>query len=113
MIDFFEQYILPSSPARAKLSIHLHARGISGVSSPAETTTLPKVTDIVEKGINMLNLGTNSTKAVNGDDAPKSGTSTEPYLIENVREYKSRLAVTAGPQPVKDLSEFEDLDSKL
>jgi len=38
---------------------------------------------------------------------------TEPIYISNVPEFKARLVVSAGPSPVVDLSEFEDLEAKL
>ncbi|GAT24591.1 a-pheromone processing metallopeptidase Ste23 [Aspergillus luchuensis] len=55
---------------------------------------------------------------------PKSdGTAVQPNgtngdlqqstYINNVPEFKARLAVSAGPSPVTDLSEFEDFDAKL
>jgi len=81
MIEMFKHYISPSSPARAKLAIHLHAKAVSDAS--------------MKNGISV------------------SEYSNVPYIIKDVREYKSRLAITAGPQPVNDLSEFEDIDAKL
>ncbi|PWY88039.1 LuxS/MPP-like metallohydrolase [Aspergillus sclerotioniger CBS 115572] len=36
-----------------------------------------------------------------------------PTYISSVAEFKARLAVSAGPSPVTDLSEFEDFDAKL
>lgn len=39
--------------------------------------------------------------------------SEPPFVIENVHAFKASLNVSAGPQPVKDLSEFEDLEAKL
>jgi len=38
---------------------------------------------------------------------------TTPIYIQDVRDFKSGLAASVGPRPVKDLSEYEDLDSKL
>ena len=37
---------------------------------------------------------------------------TEPVYIINVPEFKAGLAVSAGPSPVVNLSEFEDLQPK-
>lgn len=50
-----------------------------------------------------------STAAATCEDA-EDKTAT---AIENVREFKAGLAVSHGPVPVKDLSEFEELDPKL
>jgi insulysin len=118
MVEMFRHYISPSSPARAKLAIHLYAKGVSSDSSPSDTPvlTVPKMTQIVEKGISMLKLGSSVEKATEGDNSaadPADEKSQNIYIIEDVREYKSRLAVTPGPQPMKDLSEFEDIDAKL
>lgn len=67
-----------------------------------------KAASIIEEGMKLLNVG--STTETEGGEF---GTAQKPYIIESVREYKSRLAATPGPQPTKDLSEFEELDSKL
>ena len=48
-----------------------------------------------------------------GSRTPPSTNGTVPFVIENVRDFKSRLLVSAGARPVKDLSEFEDLEPKL
>ncbi|QDS69094.1 hypothetical protein FKW77_010166 [Venturia effusa] len=39
--------------------------------------------------------------------------SGSPTKIEDVHAFKASLDVSRGPQPVKDLSEFEDLEAKL
>ena len=49
-----------------------------------------------------------TTPQTNGATKPKPVT-----YITNVPEFKARLAVSAGPHPVTDLSEFEDFDAKL
>jgi insulysin len=125
MLEFFLHNIALSSPARAKLAIHLHARGVSEVSTPIERTptevNIKELNDTVEKSIDMLKLeskpgGTTNGVTANGvahsEIEPKAAAS-EPYLIENIRDFRSRLVVSAGPLPVNDLSEFEELDSKL
>jgi len=100
MIEFFEHYVSPASSARSKLAIHLHAKGNSAPEKPA---------GVIEEGMKLLKLG----PSVANEDG-KSGLETKKaYVIDNVREFKSMLAVSAGPRPVRDLSEFEDLDSKL
>lgn len=47
------------------------------------------------------------------DAPPPSSNGTKPTLIEDVRSYKAGLPVSAAARPVKDLSEYEELDSKL
>ena len=34
-------------------------------------------------------------------------------VIEDVREFKARMPLSEGARPVKDLSEFEELEPKL
>jgi insulysin len=55
------------------------------------------------------------TNGVEGTDAqsPPSWNGTQPLEIDDVRSFKAGLAVTAGARPAKDLSEYEELDSKL
>ena len=53
------------------------------------------------------------TKLANGIHGTQDAAAAEPVYITNVPEFKARLAVSAGPSPVVDLSEFEDLESKL
>lgn len=91
---------------RSKLAVHLHAQ--SGVS---DASSIPVVSNAIEKlGLN----GTSSHKA--DDDYPQpevEPNGTTPYTIKDVRTFKSMLQISAGPQPVKHISEFEELDSKL
>lgn len=47
------------------------------------------------------------------DENPPSLNGTEITFIEEVRDYKATLPVSAGPRPVKDLTEYEELDPKL
>jgi insulysin len=100
MIRFYQQFIHPSSPLRAKLAIHLKAQ------TPAPNATVDAVTGTIEKGMQVLGIGkdTEIQGVENG---------TTPFVIIDVRQFKSMLQVSAGPQPVKHISEFEELDSKL
>jgi insulysin len=87
MIDFYKTFIDPTSPSRAKLVVQLIAQGAS--SKPEEVDAKKeKVTPPISNG-------------------------TKPVLITSVRDFKARMAATAGPHAVHDLSEFEELDSKL
>ncbi|KAL4892080.1 Metalloenzyme, LuxS/M16 peptidase-like protein [Aspergillus ambiguus] len=62
-------------------------------------------------GLHLKQLGMESSKApvANGVGASHE----HPIYITNVPEFKARLAVSAGPSPITDLSEFEDFDAKL
>jgi insulysin len=47
------------------------------------------------------------------DAEPPSFNGSTPYYIEDVRQFKSALPVSAGPRAAKDLCEYEELDPKL
>ena len=47
--------------------------------------------------------------AADGDSAQPSGT----VVIEDVKTFKASMPLSAGATPVKDLSEYEELGSKL
>jgi insulysin len=108
MIEFYNYYILPTSPARSKLAIHLNAQATAKTEGASGVTA-------VEKGIKTLGLNKDSKDEEDGEVVPvkEEGNGTTPYIITDVREFKSKLQVSAGPQPVKHISEFEELDSKL
>lgn len=88
MIHFFRTFIDPKSPERAKLAIHLIAQGVSADATPAE-------------------------EAVAQEEVPVPSNGAELVIIENVRDYKAGLVVSAGARPTQQLSEFEDSDAKL
>ncbi|KAI3336404.1 peptidase M16 inactive domain-containing protein [Xylariaceae sp. AK1471] len=87
MIDFYTTFIDPASPTRAKLVVQLIAQGVGSKPEDAEAKKEEPTQPIL-----------------NG---------TKPLLITSVRDYKARLAATAGARPIHDMSEFEELDSKL
>ncbi|KAI0010148.1 LuxS/MPP-like metallohydrolase [Xylariaceae sp. FL0662B] len=93
MVEFYNTYVNPTSPTRAKIVVQLIAQGTSPKSKELEETTKTNgdTTD-------------NSTNATNG---------TNPFIIRSVREYKARLSVTAGARPIRELGEFEEIDPKL
>ncbi|KAI1437723.1 peptidase M16 inactive domain-containing protein [Xylaria sp. CBS 124048] len=97
MVDFFMTVIHPASPIRSKLVIHLVAQGVSGAK--------PETTSVTEEA------GADKEGAVDEGEPISNGTT--PFLITDVWQYKATLAVTPGPRPVCDLSEFEELDYKL
>jgi len=160
MIKYYDHYINPRSPARAKLSVQLFAKAKSDVSTgqiseliktlnvgdeasrqaatdlqarltaahhdeeqevESLTTYLLKDLKVAEDKIDAaVAAWTKISKEhrTNGDNTDvgvvaASLNGIEPVLIEDVRDFKSSLPVTAGPQPTRDLSEYEDLDAKL
>jgi len=64
----------------------------------------------VWRKLHAQNLGTNG---VVKDAQPPSSNGTTPAVIDDVRDFKAGLTVTAGARPAKDLSEYEELDCKL
>jgi insulysin len=46
-------------------------------------------------------------------DFPEAPNVKETVYIENVQQYKASLETTAGPRPVVDISEFEEMEAKL
>ena len=175
MVEFFNCYIHPTSPLRAKLSVHLVAQSNpKEIAQPMSTQEQKeKVLDLLIKYLTAFGVGVESDQfaerfrdvnvaegdqpaileAVSRyieDDAeipveqskqileqllrttlpglgidarhltnsgknnlPEAPAVRETTLIENVAEFKASLAVTAGPRPVVDLSEYEELEPKL
>lgn len=106
MIEFFKHYIHPTSPTRSKLAVHLNAQ------TPQKEAGTSTVSEKVE---NVLGLNKSHVDAEDGEvvKVEAAGNGTTPYIITDVREFKSKLQVSSGPQPVKHISEFEELDAKL
>ncbi|OWO99030.1 hypothetical protein B2J93_6607 [Marssonina coronariae] len=106
MIDFYDRFILPSSPLRSKLAVHLNAQ------TPSSTDT-STAAGVIEKSMKVLGLDKNSEDQGEIAKATPQGNGTTPYVITDVREFKSKLQLSAGARPVKHLTEFEELDAKL
>ncbi|KAK8900794.1 hypothetical protein QC760_010558 [Botrytis cinerea] len=98
MIQFYNQFILPSSPLRSKLSIHLIAQGTSFPEGNPDEQTISMNNEDHKNAEDGVAIVVNAKS--NG---------TIPYVITDVRQFKSMLQTTAGPQPVKHISEFEEL----
>lgn len=116
MIDYFNHYILPTSPARAKVCVHLFAQGTSpDIPSGLAAAAMDNSTTVLEKGMKALGITKDekSEEDVEVASPAMQANGTTPLVIIDVREFKSKLQVGAGPQPVKHISEFEELDSKL
>ena len=180
LINFFDYYIAPTSPARAKLSTHMIAQLSAKAIGDTMDTEEPKekVITLLGKHLNSLGLEVDDEKltqrfadvdVVGGDQAgivhaieaylsddiqvehsrakdvieqgqqllgtvlPSMGIEVRPAakddgvnpkgddvpatkattFIGNVHQYKAGLQASAGARPVKDLSEFEDVEPKL
>lgn len=73
-----------------------------------------KADDVLKKGQEVIGaalpgLGVNITDATKEVDGAKR----EAVKITDVRDFKAGLQVSRGPRAVRELSEFEDLESKL
>ena len=69
-----------------------------------------KTTDVKSLGINK-----DKKDDEDGEMVPVKvdGNGTKPFVITDVREFKGMMQVSAGPQPVRHINEFEELESKL
>jgi insulysin len=106
ILEFFNQYIHPSSSSRAKLSIHLIAQAFTGASAAAEDSAA------AEENPDASALRKNQdVVAVNGYE-PSVSRAKIPVKIENVKQWKASLQLSAVATPVKALIEFEEFGSK-
>lgn len=60
-----------------------------------------------------LHPKTNGVASAHQEEVPPSLNGTKISFIEDPRDFKARLPVSAGARPVKDLTEYEELDPKL
>ncbi|KAL9025425.1 MAG: hypothetical protein Q9196_005751 [Gyalolechia fulgens] len=75
-----------------------------------------RLTAVMEQGQQLLGTvlpGLGIEVKVEETDLPPAPTVKETTLIEDVFDYKSRLALSAGPRPVRDLKEYEEMEAKL
>lgn len=160
MIAFFNHFISPSSPERAKLSIWMNAQATSDVSTK-QITELVKALDLnstetesqvatdlqarlsaaghdeekemaglkdyllhdlkvaedkIDSAVetwHKLHPKANGVAGAHKEDDPPSLNGTKISFIEDARDFKAHLPVSAGARPMKDLIEYEDLDPKL
>lgn len=83
--------------------------------SLSEQQAAPALESIKQNfGLIAQQLGVESKEGSNEGLTNGAGTGTaHPTLVTNVTDFKARLAVSSGPSPVVNLSEFEDFDAKL
>lgn len=142
IVEFYQEFFSPRSNKRARISVHLHARGageldtkIIEILSKAGLQGVPAETrqsiDLLERHLEeKLNLPKNVTgsiiaeakeaglKRIASDDHPGSISNGSTAVVSateitDLRRFKSGLMVSQGARPVKDLSEFEEVDAKL
>ncbi|KAG6018861.1 hypothetical protein E4U41_003534 [Claviceps citrina] len=142
MVEFFNTYFSPSSPTRARISVHLRARGAgeldtkivhllkeSGLNDvpqekrqsvellrgylESENLLVPdKLGDVVDA---ITKLGLSQAPIGEAAEGMANGSSAVDTAqdITDVRQYKASLPVSSGARPVKQISEFEESDAKL
>ncbi|KAF9699478.1 hypothetical protein EKO04_002692 [Ascochyta lentis] len=93
MLDFFNQYIHPSSPTRARLSVHLIAQAATGGAAARESTV---VQDLY-----------NNPQLHAKQDKHRMLVANEPDKIQDVRAWQASLHLSSAATPVKDLKEFK------
>lgn len=142
MIEFYMQFISPSSCSRARISVHLHARGAGELDTKiieillqVELEDVPaekrQSIDLLEKHLedevklskdkveSIMSLAKKSglkrtvSDTQAGDVASTSSAVSLATEITDIRRFKAGLLVSLGAHPVKDFSEFEETDAKL
>lgn len=132
MVEFFREHINPASPTRAKAVVYINATGTSkaketdvpviadvtpgstangGTNSDAGiiATSAEKATGILTEGVKALGLTSDT-----GDVKDKVGSSLPPVvLIDDLRAFKNTLQLSAGAQPVNDVSLYVEGNLKL
>ncbi|KAL4740538.1 Metalloenzyme, LuxS/M16 peptidase-like protein [Aspergillus similis] len=64
-------------------------------------------------GLISKQLGVESKQGSEGSSLTKTTQAARPTYITNVTDFKARLAVSTGPNPITNLTEFEDFEAKL
>lgn len=142
MVEFFNDYFSPSSLTRARISVHLKAHGASeldakivnlleqsglkdvpqekrqsvdllqGYLESKKLLASGKLEKIIEEIKKMgLSQGT-SSEAANGTTGGFSAVDTVREITD-VRHHRAGLLASSGARPVRQISEFEELDAKL
>ena len=101
VLDCFKKYLSPSSSERAKLSVYLYAQGHGQDAAKSEDKEATAPED-GPSGKEETDLSASNETAAN-----------EAVEILDVYAHKVSLVATPGARPVKDLSEYEDVDAKL
>ncbi|PHH91307.1 hypothetical protein CDD83_1011 [Cordyceps sp. RAO-2017] len=142
MVEFYNEFLNPSSSSRARISVHLHARGAGELdlkmidllrSSGLEDVPQEKrqCVDLLEDYLKAqssvsrekresiiseaksLGLSHVAQSAESAGGEPGPSAVEAAQPITDVRQYKAGLLASAGARPVKHISEFEETDAKL
>lgn len=106
VLEFFNQYIHPSSSTRAKLSIHLIAKASTAASAATE------VSAAAEENPDASALHKSQDVVAVNRHEPSVSRAKISVKIKNVKEWKASLQLSAAATPVKCLIEFEEFGSK-
>ncbi|KAJ9137301.1 A-pheromone processing metallopeptidase Ste23, partial [Pleurostoma richardsiae] len=111
MIDFFEQYINPASPARAKIAVYLVAQATSDVSTK-QISELVKTLDISADRASQAATDLQARLSAAGHDEEKEIKGLRNYLLHelNVAESKIDTAVEAWKALSKKKNGTVELD---
>ena len=142
MVEFYHTYLNPSSPSRARISVHLKARGAGdldgkilkllancGVANvPQENrqsvdllrSHLEKLDDVpadeVEKivlQVKEMGLSQDANNEVVNGPTDEMSAVDAAREITDVRQFRAGLPASSGARPVKPISEFEENEPKL
>ncbi|KAJ9144507.1 putative Metalloprotease [Pleurostoma richardsiae] len=107
ILEFFNQYIDPSSPTRVKLSVHLIAQASSARASAAAAEDGARA----EGNPDALALRAGQDGVAVNEHESSVSSARIPVAVEDVTAWKAALHLSAAPTPVKRLSEFEEFGS--
>lgn len=142
MQELYNTYFNPASDRRARISVHLHARGaveldtkivdllqkldlnevpvdkrqsldqLEGYLKDEQKLSADKTTTLISEA---KELGLKQAAPDAEPPATTNGVSAVESAVEitDVRLYKASLQASVGARPVKDLSEYEETDAKL
>ncbi len=127
MPEFFNQYILPASPRRAKLSVHLNAQAppkatLTGLKEKDKMSLLVDCLDPIDDDVEPHTLVPDKPALqpiieqiqrpgleVDQPSERSEAIHIRPTVfIKNVHDFKAGLAVSARPTSETDLSTFEE-----
>lgn len=142
MIEFYNSYVHPSSTTRARLSVHLMARGAGKLDTKViEVLKENGVEDVPQEkrqSVHLLRGYLQGEKKISSDalesvveeikklglsqadqDEAAIGSANSISAVDaaqeitDVRQFKAGLLASSGARPVKQISEFEETDAKL
>jgi insulysin len=108
VIEILSKAGLHSVPAEARQSIDLLERHLKDTLNLLKDVTGPIIAEAKGAGL----------KRIVSDDHPGSTSSGSTVVVSateitDLRRFKSGLIVSQDARPVKDLSEFEEVDAKV